>query len=100
MGPAVPAGITGLSGCLRPAPDDALDDAGRVGLTRAIEELYTFSPLINRTRRRDIGEFTTRKPETVDGRVHAGAEANSTTACSTSSRASSPSATASRTSSS
>ena len=37
----------------------------RVGLTRAIEELYTFSPLINRTRRRDIGEFTTRKPETV-----------------------------------
>ena len=35
-----------------------------MGLTRAIEELYTFSPLINRTRRRDIGEFTTRKPET------------------------------------
>ena len=37
----------------------------RVGLIRAIEELYTFSPLINRTRRRDIGEFTTRKSETV-----------------------------------
>ncbi|NLE44609.1 MAG: DEAD/DEAH box helicase, partial [Chloroflexi bacterium] len=45
--------------------DEALDDAGRVALTRSIEELYTFSPLINRTRRRDIGEFTTRKPETV-----------------------------------
>src|SRR5262249_59549397 len=29
------------------------------------EELYTFSPFINRTRRRDIGEFTTRKPETL-----------------------------------
>ncbi|MGD0088297.1 MAG: helicase-related protein [Planctomycetota bacterium] len=44
---------------------DSVSDADRVGLTRAIEELYTFSPLINRTRRRDIGEFTTRKPETV-----------------------------------
>lgn len=44
---------------------DDCDDAGRVGLIRAIEELYTFSPLINRTRRRDIGEFTTRKPETL-----------------------------------
>lgn len=41
------------------------DVAGRIGLIRSIEELYTFSPLINRTRRRDIGEFTTRKPETV-----------------------------------
>lgn len=45
--------------------EDSIPDADRVGLTRAIEELYTFSPLINRTRRRDIGEFTTRKPETL-----------------------------------
>ena len=45
--------------------DDSLADSDRVGLTRSIEELYTFSPLINRTRRRDIGEFTTRKPETL-----------------------------------
>ncbi|MET3842039.1 helicase-related protein [Bradyrhizobium sp. OAE829] len=45
--------------------DSGLGDADRVALTRSIEELYTFSPLINRTRRRDIGEFTTRKPETV-----------------------------------
>jgi superfamily II DNA or RNA helicase len=44
---------------------DSLSDADRVALTRPIEELYTFSALINRTRRRDIGEFTTRKPETV-----------------------------------
>ncbi len=44
---------------------ESLGDSDRVGLTRAIEEIYTFSPLINRTRRRDIGEFTTRKPETV-----------------------------------
>ena len=42
-----------------------MDDGARLGLTRAVEELYTFSPLINRTRRRDIGEFTTRKPETL-----------------------------------
>jgi ATP-dependent helicase HepA len=39
--------------------------ASRVALTRSLEELYTFSPLINRTRRRDIGVFTTRKPETI-----------------------------------
>ena len=45
--------------------DDSLADSDRVGLTRAIEELYTFSPLINRTRRRDIDEFTSRKPETL-----------------------------------
>lgn len=45
--------------------DKSLCDADRVQLTRSIEELYTFSSLINRTRRRDIGEFTTRKPETV-----------------------------------
>jgi len=44
---------------------DGPSDAERVTLTRAIEELYTFSPFINRTRRRDIGEFTTRKPETL-----------------------------------
>ncbi|WP_295433434.1 helicase-related protein [uncultured Thiodictyon sp.] len=42
-----------------------MDDGARLGLTRAVEELYTFSLLINRTRRRDIGEFTTRKPETL-----------------------------------
>jgi ATP-dependent helicase HepA len=36
-------------------------DADRVALTRTLEELYTFSSIINRTRRRDIGEFTTRK---------------------------------------
>jgi superfamily II DNA or RNA helicase/uncharacterized protein YuzE len=37
----------------------------RVELVQSVESLYTFSSLINRTRRRDIGEFTTRKPETL-----------------------------------
>jgi superfamily II DNA or RNA helicase len=37
----------------------------RLSVIREMENLYTFSPLINRTRRRDIGSFTTRKPETV-----------------------------------
>ena len=44
---------------------DPIPDVERVTLIHAIEELYTFSSLINRTRRRDIGEFTTRKSETV-----------------------------------
>ena len=37
----------------------------RVACIHDIEHLHTFSDLINRTRRRDIGNFTTRKPETV-----------------------------------
>ncbi len=45
--------------------EDIVDDADRVGLLRSLEELYTFSPMLNRTRRRDIGEFTTRQPETL-----------------------------------
>jgi len=44
---------------------DSISGVERIEITRAIEELYTFSSLINRTRRRDIGEFTTRKAETV-----------------------------------
>ncbi|WP_404485252.1 DEAD/DEAH box helicase [Pseudomonas sp. HT11] len=41
------------------------DGAARIKTIQALEDLYTFSSLINRTRRRDIGEFTTRKAETV-----------------------------------
>jgi ERCC4-related helicase len=37
----------------------------RLKVVRDLESLYTFAPIINRTRRRDIGNFTTRKPETV-----------------------------------
>ena len=43
--------------------EDRIDDADRIRLIRSLEELYTFSPIINRTRRRDIGEFATRRPE-------------------------------------
>ncbi len=38
----------------------------RVQLITNLEALHTFSGIINRTRRRDIGDFTTRKPETVE----------------------------------
>lgn len=37
----------------------------RVQLIADIEDLHTFSRIINRTRRRDIGRFTIRKPYTV-----------------------------------
>ena len=43
--------------------DIAADE--RVQLITDIEGLHTFSGIINRTRRRDIGAFTLRKPETV-----------------------------------
>lgn len=39
--------------------------ATRVQLIRDVEQLSTFDALINRTRRRDIGSFTTRKAETI-----------------------------------
>ena len=45
--------------------EEHTDDASRIRIIRSLEELYTFSPMINRTRRRDIGEFTTRQPETL-----------------------------------
>lgn len=37
----------------------------RVKLITDVESLHTFARIINRTRRRDIGEFTVRKPETL-----------------------------------
>ncbi len=37
----------------------------RVQAITDIESMHTFAGIINRTRRRDIGEFTIRKPETV-----------------------------------
>ena len=43
-----------------------LDEPGRIGCIRPLENLHTFSNLINRTRRRDIGSFTTRRAETVE----------------------------------
>jgi len=38
----------------------------RVQMITDIEAMHTFAGIINRTRRRDIGDFTIRKPETVD----------------------------------
>ena len=40
-------------------------DAERVKMISDTEAMHTFAGIINRTRRRDIGDFTIRKPETV-----------------------------------
>lgn len=45
---------------------DAVNDRERIKALRLAQSLNTFSGLINRTRRRDIGSFTTRKPETFE----------------------------------
>ena len=47
------------------ATQSSANDDERIQLITDIEALHTFSGIINRTRRRDIGEFTIRKPETV-----------------------------------
>jgi len=44
---------------------DDLDNQERIKIITKLENLHTFSGVINRTRRRDIGDFTIRKPETV-----------------------------------
>lgn len=44
---------------------DEISVEERVQLISDIENMHTFSNLISRTRRRDIGEFTIRKPYTV-----------------------------------
>lgn len=45
--------------------DKPISQDERIRLISKTEELLTFSGIINRTRRRDIGNFTIRKPETV-----------------------------------
>ena len=44
---------------------EALSPEDRVSAIHVLEGLHTFSGIINRTRRRDIGEFTVREPRTV-----------------------------------
>lgn len=44
---------------------EAITQEERVKLITDAESLHTFATIINRTRRRDIGEFTVRKPETL-----------------------------------
>ena len=50
---------------LRALENGKITDEKRVGLITDIEALHTFDGIINRTRRRDIGEFTIRRPKTV-----------------------------------
>ena len=49
---------------LTAAVGETRDDEGRVRLIHRTEALHSFASMISRTRRRDIGAFTTRKPRT------------------------------------
>lgn len=44
---------------------DCITPEQRIELITDVESLHTFNRIINRTRRRDIGNFTVRKPETI-----------------------------------
>lgn len=44
---------------------DQIDPEQRIKLLNQVESLHTFASIINRTRRRDIGDFTIRTPDTV-----------------------------------
>ncbi len=54
-----------LQRILRTLSQQAVSSEDRVQLISDIESIHTFSNIISRTRRRDIGEFTLRKPYTV-----------------------------------
>lgn len=43
-----------------------LDESERIRLLRELEELHTLAHVMNRTRRRDIGRFTTREPVAIE----------------------------------
>lgn len=45
--------------------EGAVTNEERVQIITDMEAMHTFAGIINRTRRRDIGDFTMRKPETV-----------------------------------
>lgn len=51
-----------ISGMLQ---GDEVSPEGRVDIMDSMEQLHTFQSVINRTRRRDIGQFTIRRSETV-----------------------------------
>ncbi|HEV7281409.1 MAG TPA: helicase-related protein [Pirellulaceae bacterium] len=55
--------LTEIKACLR---ESSVSEADRIALVERIESLHTFSGIINRTRRRDIGAFTIRRSETVE----------------------------------
>ena len=44
----------------------ALSPEQRVDAINSMEQMHSFARIINRTRRRDIGQFTIRRPETVE----------------------------------
>ncbi|MEW4453060.1 helicase-related protein [Bremerella sp. JC817] len=46
--------------------DSSVSDHDRIQILSQLENLNTFSGIINRTRRRDIGAFTVRRSETVE----------------------------------
>lgn len=52
--------------CLSKLKENSITPEERVKLITEIEGLHTFSGIISRTRRRDIGEFTIRKATTVE----------------------------------
>jgi len=54
--------ISNLISNIRGAKDNSEE---RVAFISKLEKLHTFSGIINRTRKRDIGNFTTRKPLTI-----------------------------------
>ena len=59
-----------LSNAVRMLNRDKISLEDRVKLIGDVESLHTFAHIINRTRRRDIGNFTLREPETLKVSLH------------------------------
>ncbi|MCD8307151.1 MAG: SNF2-related protein [Clostridia bacterium] len=64
-GQKVLAHNSAYAGAVHVLQQDEVTPEERVKLITDVEGLHTFANIINRTRRRDIGAFTVRKPETL-----------------------------------
>lgn len=54
-----------INWCQRLSQCQNLNDIERISCLRDLEEVHTLAHIMNRTRRRDIGKFTIREPQTV-----------------------------------
>ncbi len=65
-GKAVLADNPNFTNIVHKLGSNEMDNSTRVKMISSTEELHTFSSIINRTRRRDIGDFTVREPQTIE----------------------------------
>lgn len=65
-GQAILSGNPEFQGAMRDLTEKTLSREERVSMIGTLESFHSLSRIINRTRRRDVGSFCTRRPETIE----------------------------------